>query len=152
MEEAIRTRLFELLDGDPVPEVRAEAARALGTVPESDLEVVRRLVDALADGNDKVRRAATLALGRLRHPAAVDALLVSLESNPELWQETSAALTTAAEPEVIERLVPLLSAPVSHTRCGALRTVAALTARAGDGEAEPLFVYTDEEGHRYPLF
>ncbi len=152
MEEAIRSRVLELLAVDPVPEVRAEAARALGAVPDADADVVRRLVDALADENDRVRRTATLALGRVRHPMAVDALLASLESNPELWQETSAALTGAGGPETIERLVPLLSSPVSHTRCGALRAVAALTARAADAELEPLFIYTDPEGHQYPLF
>ena len=95
MTEAARVRFSALLREDPVPEVRAEAARALGVVGESE-ESVAPLVDALADSNVEVRRAATLALGRIGSPAAVEALVGVLTERPELWREVSAALATAS--------------------------------------------------------
>ena len=144
-------RVRALLDGDPVPEVRREAARALG-VP-GDPDSVASLVAALEDPNDGVRRVATLALGRIREPRAADALLRVLSSQPELWQEASAALATAADRNLLPRLVELLDADSSHIRCGALRAIAALSKQDISAESpQPMFVYTDAEGHQHPLF
>jgi HEAT repeat protein len=144
-------RARALLDGDPVPEVRREAARALG-VP-GDPDSVESLIAALEDPNDGVRRVATLALGRIREPRVADALLHVLSSQPELWQEASAALATAADRDVLPRLVELLDADSSHVRCGALRAIAALTKADTSPESiQPTFVYTDAEGHQHPLF
>jgi HEAT repeat protein len=145
-------RLCRLLRSDPVPEVRREAARALGVAGS---EVVEALVEALDDANDGVRRAAALALGRVRDPRATDALVRALETRHELWQEASAALATSGDERLLERLTPLLDAQSTAVRRGAIRAVAAVSRRENEdaGEtSEPLFVYTDEDGHRHPLF
>lgn len=151
MTEAARVRFSALLREDPVPEVRAEAARALGVVGESE-ESVAPLVDALADSNVEVRRAATLALGRIGSPAAVEALVGVLTERPELWREVSAALATASGRDLENRLLPLLDSESSQVRSGAVRVIAAVTSPTPTGEGEPLFEYTDEQGHRHPLF
>lgn len=133
-----------------MPEVRSEAARALSVVDSTDVE---RLVAALDDPNDVVRRTATLALGRIRDPRAGEALVQSLSDRPELWQEVSAALATSGGHDLVSRIVPLLDSGSSHVRCGALRAIAALSKspRVGDDQ-QPLFVYRDDEGHSHPLF
>lgn len=140
-----------LLEGDPVPEVRREAARALGVPGNPDR--VESLIAALDDSNDGVRRVATLALGRIREPRVADALLGILAAQPELWQEASAALATAAGPDMLPRLTELLDSESSHVRCGALRAIAALSkAQLSTDSPGPLFVYADAEGHQHPLF
>jgi HEAT repeat protein len=149
VSEDLASRLRSLL-ADPVPEVRREAARALSVIDATD---VASLAAALDDANDGVRRAATLALGRIRDPRATDALVQALRDRPELWQETSAALATAGDRDVVSRIVPLLESPSSHVRCGALRAIAALSKHPHPrAEQEPLFFYRDDEGHSHPLF
>lgn len=145
-------RLHELLEADPVPQVREEAARALGAAGESAPDGVEPLLRALEDSAHGVRRVATLALGRIRDPRAVDALLQVLSDRPELWQEASAALITAGDPSLLPRLVPLLGSESSHVRCGAVRAIAGVARKSRPAEGEPMFVYTDDEGHRHPLF
>jgi HEAT repeat protein len=140
-----------VLRDDPVPEVRTEAARALGVTGEFD-ESVEPLVAALDDSSAGVRRAATLALGRIPDPRAVEALVAALAERPELWQESSAALASAADPGLLDRLVPLLDSDSSHVRSGAIRAIAAVSSSARRGESEPVFEYTDDEGHRHTLF
>jgi HEAT repeat protein len=134
-----------------VPEVRTEAARALGVTGESD-QSVEPLVTALDDSSDGVRRAATLALGRIADPGAVEALVAALAERPELWREVSAALAAAADPGLIDRLVPLLDSDSSHVRSGAVRAIAALSSSTRRAESEPSFEYTDDDGHRHILF
>src|SRR3954447_20430310 len=148
--DRLQSRLRAVLEHDPIPEVRSEAARALSVAGDGGEEAVDALVAALDDPNDGVRRAATLALGRLRDPRVADALVAALEARPELWQETSAALATAGDPTLLPPLVALLGSEHSHVRRGALRAIAALS-HASPPE-QPLFVYTDDEGHRHPLF
>ena len=150
MADELQDKLRELLRSDPVPEVRQEAARAVSVTGDSPDAAVDALVDALGDANVGVRRAAILALGRVRHERASEALLDAVTAHPELWQETSAALATTGTPALVPRLVPLLDHENTHVRCGAIRALTALSARAST--AEPLFVYEDEEGHRHPLF
>lgn len=145
-------RVRALLEDDPVPQVREEAARALGAAGDPEPAGVEPLLRALEDPSHGVRRVATLALGRIRDPRAVDALLDVLATRPELWQEASAALITAGGPSLLPRLVPLLESESSHVRCGTVRAIAGLTRRSSPAESEPMFVYTDEEGHRHPLF
>ncbi len=151
MSDSIHQRLCTLLKDDPVPEVRTEAARALGVIGEADASV-KPLVAALGDSSAGVRRAAALALGRIQDRRAVEALLEALEEQPELWQEASAALAAAADPSLLDRLVPLLDSESSHVRSGAVRAIAALSSSRGRAESEPVFEYTDDEGHRHILF
>ncbi|HVP01038.1 MAG TPA: HEAT repeat domain-containing protein [Solirubrobacteraceae bacterium] len=147
-DDELQKRLRSLLREDPVPEVRREAARAVGAF--DDAAAVDTLVAALDDDNVTVRRAAIIALGRAPHERARAALIDALTSHPELWQETSAALATAGTPELISQLQPLLEHPSTHVRCGAIRALASLRTREVD--REPLFFYEDDEGHRHPLF
>jgi HEAT repeat protein len=151
VSDAVHQRLCALLREDPVPEVRAEAARALGVTGESD-ESVEPLVAALDDSSAGVRRAATLALGRIPDPRAVEALVAALAERPELWQEASAALAAAGDPRLVDRLVPLLGSESSHVRSGAVRAIAAVSSSAPRAESGPVFEYTDDEGHRHILF
>ncbi len=134
-----------------MPEVRSEAARALGVTGEST-ESIEPLVAALDDPGAEVRRAATLSLGRIPDRRAVEALVETLARRPELWQEASAALAAAGDREVLERLVPLLDSETSHVRSGAVRAIAALTSSTRGAESEPVFEYTDQNGHRHILF
>lgn len=151
VSNAVHQRLCALLREDPIPEVRSEAARALGVTGESG-ESIDPLVAALDDPSAGVRRAATLALGRVSDPASVEALVTALAERPELWRETSAALAAVADRDVLERLLPLLDSESSHVRSGAVRAIAAVTSSTARAESEPVFEYTDEEGHRHILF
>jgi HEAT repeat protein len=153
MPDELHARVCDLLDEDSVPEVRREAARALGVLGGSTDERVEPLVQALDDPNDGVRRTATLSLGRIRDARSAEALVKILSTHPELWQEASAALAAAGDVELLPRLIPLLDSDSSHIRCGALRAIAAVAKDPGSREEhKPLFVYQDEEGHRHPLF
>jgi HEAT repeat protein len=153
VDDVVPDRLRELLREDPVPEVRREAARALGALAEASEVAVDALIAALDDPNDGVRRSATLALGRAGGPRAAEALVRTLTEHPELWQEASAALAGTGERGSAERLAPLLEAESSHVRSGAIRAIAALRRKRRAGvDDELLFVYVDEEHHRHPLF
>ena len=76
----------------------------------------------------------------------------ALAERPELWREASAALASAGDRDLLDRLLPLLDSESSHVRSGAVRAIAAVTSSTPAGEASPVFEYTDEEGHRHPLF
>lgn len=154
VEKRIGARLSEVLRDDPVAEVRREAARALGAAAQHDEDVVEPLIAALGDGNDGVRRAAALSLGRTSDPRAVDALLRTLAEQPVLWEEASAALATAGDLTTVERVLPLVEHESTQVRRGALRAVAALGQHPATRFArdEALFAYTDDDGMRHPLF
>ena len=151
MTEPVHERLCALLRDDPIPEVRSEAARALGVTGESS-ESIEPLVTALDDPSADVRRAATLSLGRIPDPRAVEALVDALAERPELWQEASAALASAADRDVLDRLLPLLDSESSHVRSGAVRAIAAVASSTRGANSEPVFEYTDQQGHRHTLF
>jgi hypothetical protein len=148
--DPVHDRLCALLREDPIPEVRAEAARALGVTHESG-ESIEPLVGALDDSSDVVRRAATLALGRIPDPRAVEALVATLSERPELWRETSAALASTGDRDLLDTLLRLLDSESSHVRSGAVRAIASVWSSKSPGEM-PVFEYTDQEGHRHPLF
>ena len=148
--DEIHDRLTGLLRDDPRPEVRGEAARALAVTHDAD--AVDALIAALEDPDEGVRRAATLALGRIRHPRSADALVNVLAERPALWQEAAAALASAADPEAVPRLIELLGSDEAQVRQGAARAIAAVHAAGRSREQGPLFEYTDGEGHRHPLF
>lgn len=129
-----------------------EAARALGVTGEPT-ESIEPLLAALDDSSAGVRRAATLALGRIPDPRAADALVGALAERPELWRESSAALATAGDRNLLDRLLPLLDSESTHVRSGAVRAIAAVSkGPTRPSEGGPIFEYTDEEGHRHPLF
>ncbi len=151
VSDAVHQRLCVLLREDPVPEVRTEAARALG-VAGGPGESIEPLVAALDDSSAAVRRAATLALGRIQDPRGVDALVAALAERPELWREASAALASVGDRDLVDRLVPLLESESSHVRSGAIRAIAAVTSTTSAAGTGPVFEYTDDEGHRHPLF
>jgi bilin biosynthesis protein len=151
MSEAAQVRLCALLREDPTPEVRAEAARALGVVGEL-ARSVEPLIEALDDPSLTVRRAATLSLGRTRDPRAGQTLVEVLGERPELWREASAALAATGDRDLYDRLLPLLDSESGEVRSGAVRAIAAITSQTPAGEVEPVFEYSDGEGHRHPLF
>lgn len=146
MDSEVTDELVGILRDDAVPDVRREAARALGL---AGADAVDPLIAALDDTNNTVRRAAALSLGRIGDDRAVAALLDALANRPELWQEASAGLAAAGDHTVVARLLPLLRHPSSMVRRGAVR---ALAAAGKPAEDEPLYAYTDDDGHRHPLF
>jgi HEAT repeat protein len=152
MDDSLQARLCAVLEADPVPEVRSEAARALSVAGGSREQAIVPLVRALDDSNHGVRRAATLALARIPDPRVAEALMDTLRTRPELWEEASAALASAGDRGLIARLLPLLDSESSQIRRGALRSIAALSRTREIDDSQPLFVYTDDEGHRHPLF
>lgn len=149
MSQSVHDRLTALLREDPSAQVRAEAARALAVT--HDAEAIDQLVVALDDSDDSVRRAAALALGRIRDPRAANVLIDLLATRPELWEEAAAALAGAGSRSAVERLMPLLDSESVEVRQGAVRAIAAVTAEL-PGDPGPLFEYTDDEGHRHLLF
>jgi HEAT repeat protein len=151
VSDEVHERLCALLRHDPIPEVRTEAARALGVTGEPR-ESIEPLVAALDDPSASVRRVATLALGRIDDQRGVEALIRALAERPELWREASAALAGAGDRDLLDRLLPLLDSESSHVRSGAARAIAAVASSTPAGKASPVFEYTDDEGHRHPLF
>src|SRR5437764_745470 len=64
--------LTEVLHSSQPAEVRSEAALALAALGRSSTQVVESLASTLADPEQKVRRAAVLALGRTRDQNAAE--------------------------------------------------------------------------------
>ena len=122
--------------GDPDPLDRADAASALGNILRLQPKlpnVVRALVDALADTSDIVRSAAGLALAtdRVKAPAAIPGLLAALgdSAHPRMRQQAAYVLglfgTTAAG------AVPSLAAALSDTDAGVRAASAEALGRVG---------------------
>ena len=152
MSDVAHERVCGLLREDPAPEVRAEAARALSVIG-NPADSIEPLLAGLEDPSASVRRAATLALGRIPDPQAAEALVRALAERPELWREASAALATTRDRNLLDRLLPLLDSESSHVRSGAIRAIAAVSSGpVRSSDPGPVFEYTDEEGHRHPLF
>jgi hypothetical protein len=81
------TDILNRLD-DPDPEVRAEAARALGRTGSA--EGVTALLERLRDPHSTIRTEAAWALGEIGDPRAVPALVDVLSSGSEELQEAAA--------------------------------------------------------------
>jgi len=94
--------IIERLD-DPDPEVREEAARALGRI--GSLEAVDALVARLRDPASTIRPEAARALGQIGDPRAVPALIEGLGGGPEELEDTCAqALGTIGGRESLRHL------------------------------------------------
>jgi hypothetical protein len=76
--------VLERLD-DPNPEIREEAAKALGRIGAED--AAQALIDRLKDSHSTIRIQAAQALGRIGNPAAIPALMEGINSPSEELQE-----------------------------------------------------------------
>ncbi|MBE3097665.1 MAG: MFS transporter [Planctomycetes bacterium] len=84
---------------DPDPEVREEAARALGRIGESDAEAVDALMKRLRDPQSTIRPDAAAALGQIGDPRAIPALLEGLACPlPEVQDACARALAAFEKP------------------------------------------------------
>lgn len=90
---------------DPVPRVRVEVARALGTAgSQAALDSLRTTVE---DGNEiqVVKSAAIVGLGASKEPVAVDILVAVLDADEEMRDEVLFALASKTDARSIARLV-----------------------------------------------
>jgi HEAT repeat protein len=125
---ALATRL-----NDPNPELRREAALAMGAMGEAASGAIPQLSDLLADDHAAV--AATYALGRIGNlPADVDAAVAAnAKSEDAMLSTTSLWVLAHNHPEdkelradVTEQLIGRLSDDDSYVRVAAARGLAAL--------------------------
>ena len=153
---------MESLRSDPSPQVRAEAALTLASLPLRSEEVVDALLDALRDANDLPRRAAALGLHDHVDDDVASKLAVLLREAPELWREVGTALSGVGarivEPELTAILV---NADDVRSRRGAARALRGdsnhhqAPVPVPDGAAstdEMLFGYEDATGVRHLLY
>lgn len=124
--------LVDLL-GDEDRFVRSRAAYALGLIGSG---AVAPLTKALLNGSIEVRRGAAAALGTIRDPNAVEALIQAL-SDPvdEVWQDVIGALSLLGELSYH----PLVNVLRSHERRSLLGAALAL---AGSGAPEAVRTLT----------
>jgi HEAT repeat protein len=85
---AVVPHLAEALGTDDSPQVRREAAEALGAI--GDDRGVDALADALDDPNSDVRRAAVVALGELGDPSPVGDVVALLDDGDEAVRQATA--------------------------------------------------------------
>ena len=91
--------------GDSDPEVRAAAARSLGSY--QDTSVIRALAATLRDDeNPTVRRTAAWALGKIENPLAIPALSSALtgDADPEVRAMAASALGEIDDPGAVGAL------------------------------------------------
>ena len=144
--------LDELLRGSEPAEVRCEAALALATLGRSAARVIELLAPMRSDPDEQVRRAAVLALGRTRDGSAAEPVVEVLESSPELWEESAAALAELRCTRVIPRLREVArSARDSRTQRGAIRALAALGTSADRVRVDELLPPAPDDAKVYPL-
>ena len=92
--------------GDPDPDVRAEAARALGRIRAA--EAVDALIGELREPSSTVRPEAAAALGRIGDKRAMSALFEALADPSEALQDAAAwALGEIGDDTAVEQLLSL---------------------------------------------
>lgn len=92
---------------DTSARARIKAADDLGKLEGLAKEAVPSLIERLGDNNETVRAAAAHALGKIRDPASIPALITSLGRDDYPNQHASSALVgfgSAAVPGLIDRL------------------------------------------------
>jgi len=105
--------VIERLD-DPSPEVREEAARALGRI--GSREAVEILMAKLADPGCTIRIEAARALGRIGDRRAVPAIAAAMsDSSPELRDACAGALGTIGGDTAIESLLEAFRSGGEHS-------------------------------------
>ena len=115
---------------DPIPEVRREAARALGAI--GDPRAVPALVRALQDPATDLVLEAAEALGAIGSPDATDALLPLLQAERiEARVAAAQALRRIADPRALPTLMQRLEhAPGPLEQASLLEAIAAVLERA----------------------
>ncbi len=111
--------------GDTEPDVREDAARALGRYRVET--AVGPLTRALEDENADVREEAARALGRIRSPEAIQALMGALD-DPEIdvREQAIAALGSLRSAEAVPGLVRALQDPEPDIAESAARALGAI--------------------------
>ena len=112
---------------DPSPEVRAEAADAIGRLGDEDAPML--LFELLADENELIQEAAEEALARMDPERVKPLLLRALDSEDEQIRIRGAeTLGRLGDNEAAEPLVGLLRDPREHVRRAALKALGELAA------------------------
>jgi len=119
---------------DPSTEVRVKAIESLGRLcPPSDSanpateavrgKIIETLVDALHDGNTKVKEEAISALGRIGDKRAIRPLIEVLhDSNADSQKKAAEALGKFKDEKILDELIPLLSSKEYNLREAAKAT------------------------------
>ena len=111
-------QLVDLLEHDPVTEVRVRAARALGRTGSP--RAVEPLMNCVPSGPAALVAEAVSALGRLGATAAVPTLRVTLLGPSPALVQTAVAALAAIEPQGVE-LLHEIAADQYHPACTAAR-------------------------------
>jgi FOG: HEAT repeat len=131
--ELVLREVVERLD-DPSPEVRREAARALGRIGSA--EATGQLVARLSDPASPIRIEAARALGEIGDESAVPALARCLAvGSPELRAACAEALGAVGGEAAHATLSATLSAEEDHSVVAMLAEAVTKSARAEEGEA-----------------
>jgi HEAT repeat protein len=130
--------LVKALDYQKDPQVRQDAALALGTI--GDPQAVAALLAALKQGDEPTREAATRALGQAGAARAVEPLIAALsDPAPSVRRAAVAGLAHLSDPRAIEPLIALLRQPdetLSPEIVQALAQIGAALRKGGTGEGE----------------
>jgi HEAT repeat protein len=126
-------RLTEVLSSDPAPEVRAEAATALGHIGE--ISALRPLIVAMGDRDEEARKRAADAVVRYG-PTATEPVMVALEHGKSKQEKVAAisALGAIGDPRAVPILIDHLRSSYYLVR---MATVSALS-QYGARVVEPL--------------
>ncbi|MHC4712124.1 MAG: HEAT repeat domain-containing protein [Planctomycetota bacterium] len=91
---------------DPDENVRLAAAKAYGQIPDSDLQILIRLIE---DPSPRIRAAVAEAVGRRRWPDAFDSLLAALDDpSPDVRAKAAWALGELNDQRAVPGLLKLV--------------------------------------------